>query len=303
MLKYYESDVFKRYRIVYNAATWYQFNNPALIFPAEREMRFSTPNAHIPFDYYPSVAAKCGIMGHNFAYLADIEEYYPFHFPLFLWEQKDYVTPLQRANLRAAHFMPDALVEVTREGLRSFLKVRGAEQGMEDYEEPLVTMETLGLLGVPRRDDMLLFFKELSEAREVTFRSFLETPYIFAFAGLATPPALNDNKEFGIRSREELTNVKVLVGSYVNAELTYEELSTRLNRAGYVTTSAGGGYKPETSVDLRWVNLDSAMERLKKVIAEYEHKAAHSSYYCYDDMAEALRRMYGGESTARQSYG
>jgi len=66
-------------------------------------MRFSTPNAQIPFDYYPSLAAKCGIMGHNFAYLADIVDYYPFNFPLFLWEreQKEYVTPLQRANLRA----------------------------------------------------------------------------------------------------------------------------------------------------------------------------------------------------------
>lgn len=80
---------------------WYQFNNPALISPEEREMRFSTPNAQIPFDYYPSLAAKYGNMGDNFAYLADIEDYYPYNSPLFRWEQKEYVTPLQRANLRA----------------------------------------------------------------------------------------------------------------------------------------------------------------------------------------------------------
>jgi hypothetical protein len=56
MLNYYESEIIRRYRIGYSAATWYQFNNPALIFPEEREMRFSTPNAQIPFDYYPSLA-------------------------------------------------------------------------------------------------------------------------------------------------------------------------------------------------------------------------------------------------------
>jgi hypothetical protein len=303
MQRYYESEAFTRFRIAYSAATWYQFNNPALIFPEEREMRFSTPNAQLPFDYYPSLMAKCGIMGHNFAYLADIEEYYPYNFPLFLWEQREYVTPLQRANLRAAHFMPDALVAVTREGLRSFLKARGVEQGMGDYEEPLVIMETLGLLGMPRRDDIPTFFKEMSEAEEATFRAFLETPYIFSVAGLATPPALNDNEAYGIRSRGALTHVKALVGRYVNTELTYEELNTELKGAGYTTYIGGEGYRPVDSVDLRRVNLDPALERLKRVIAEYEHKAAHSNYYCYADMADALRSIYEKEETARQSYG
>jgi len=74
MLKYYESEVFKSFKIEYDASTWYQFKNPALIYPAEREMRFSTPNSHINFDYYPSPLAKFGIIAHNFAYLADIEE-------------------------------------------------------------------------------------------------------------------------------------------------------------------------------------------------------------------------------------
>ena len=76
MQKYYESEVFKSFKIEYDASIWYQFKNPALIFPAEREMRFSTPNSRINFDYYPSLLSKLGITAHNFAYLADIEEYY-----------------------------------------------------------------------------------------------------------------------------------------------------------------------------------------------------------------------------------
>lgn len=76
MQKYYESEVFKSFKIEYDASTWYRFKNPALIYPAEREMRFSTPNSRINFDYYLSHSAKLGIMGHNFAYLTDIEEYY-----------------------------------------------------------------------------------------------------------------------------------------------------------------------------------------------------------------------------------
>jgi hypothetical protein len=152
--------------------------------------------------------------------------------------------------------MPDALVEVTREGFRSFLKARGVEQRMGDYEEPLVIMETLGLLGMPRRDDIPKFFKGVSEAEEAAFRAFLETPYLFSFAGLATSPVLNESTACGIRSRGVLTHVKALVGRYVNAELTYEELITRLKEAGYTTKIEGGGYRPVDAVDLRWLKLD-----------------------------------------------
>jgi hypothetical protein len=302
MLRYYETEVFKSFRIEYDPSIWYQFKNPALIYPAEREMRFSTPNAHLKFDYYPSILAKFGIMGHNFAYLADIGEYYHHNFSLFLWEQKEFITPLQRANLRAAHFMPDALVEVTREGLRSYLKARDEENGMGSYEGPLVIMETLGFMGIPRRDNILKFFKELSEAKESAFDIFLETPYILSFAGLATPPVLNADKKYGIRRREELTRVKNLINRYARAELTYEEISAVLKKKGYTTKIEDSSYKPEDSVDLRWIKLDSAMERVKKSISEYEHKAAHSNYYCYADMAHALRCIYEKEITAHKSY-
>ena len=78
MQKYYESEVFKSFKIKYDASTWYRFKNPAHIYPAEREMMFSTPNSHINFDYYPSFLSKLCITAHNFAYLADIEEYYRY---------------------------------------------------------------------------------------------------------------------------------------------------------------------------------------------------------------------------------
>jgi len=302
MQKYYESEVFKSFKIAYDAYTWYRFKNPALIFPAEREMRFSTPNSRINFDYYPSLLAKLGITAHNFAYLADIEKYYSHNFSMFLWEQKEFITPLQRANLRAAHFSPDAIVEVTKEGLRSFLKTRSEENGMGSYEEPLVIIESLGLMGMPRRDDIPKFFKEISEDKVAAFDKFLETPYIFSFAGLATPPVLNGDIKYGIRRRDELTYVKILIGRYVRGEMTYEGISKELEKLGYTTKIADSGYKPEDSVDLRWVKLDYAMERLKRIISEYEHKASNSSYYCYADMADALRKIYEKERTAYRSY-
>ncbi len=302
MQKYYESEVFKRFKIEYDASIWYQFKNPALIFPAEQEMRFSTPNSRINFDYYPSQLAKFGITAHNFAYLADIEEYYPHNFSMFLWEQKEFITPLLRANLRAAHFSPDAIVEVTKEGLRSFLKTRSEEKGMGSYEEPLVIIETLGLIGMPRRDDILKFFKEMSEDKESAFNEFLDTPFIFSFAGLATPPAFNTNKKYGIRSRAELTYAKNIISRYVRGETRYEEISEELEKLGYTTKIPDSGYKPEDSVDLRYVKLDYAIERVKRIISEYEHKASHSSYWCYADMADALRRIYEKERTAYRSY-
>jgi hypothetical protein len=300
MQRYYESESFKSFKIKYDVSTWYQFKNPALIFPVEREMRFSTPNTHIKFDYYPSLLAKCGITGHNFAYLADIEQYYPYNLSMFLWEQKEYITPLQRANLRAAHFIPDAVLAVTKEGLRSFLRAQGEERGMGSYEEPLVIIETLGLMGMPRRDDILTLFKEMSEDK--AFDIFLETPYIFAFAGLATTPGLNEDKKYGIRRRAELTHVKYLTGRYVKDEMGYEEIRTELEKVGYTTMIEDSSYKPEDSVDLRWLKLDYAIERVKKIISVYEHKASHSNYYCYADMADALRLLYEKERTACRSY-
>jgi len=81
------------------------------------------------------------------------------------------------------------------------LKAQDGEKGMSSYEEPLVTIEMLDLLGMPRREDILKFFKEMSED-----------------------------------------------------------------------------------------------------ISEYEHKASHSSYYCYVDMADALRRIYEKERTAYRPY-
>jgi hypothetical protein len=300
MHKYYEHEGFRNFRTEYDPSTWYEFKNPALIYPAERAMRFSTPNTQIPFDYYPSRLAKCGIMGHNFAYLADIGEYYPYTFPEFLGEQKEFITPLQRANVRAAHFMPDALVAYIKEGLRSFLQAKGENKGFGAYEDPLVILEMLGLMGMPRSDDILTFFKELSE--ENAFDTFLETPYIFSFAGIVTPPSLNDDKRYGIRRRDGLAYVKTLVSRYIKEEMGYNELSTELEKVGYTVTIGDEGYNPEDSVDLRWVKLDYAMERVKGVIAEYEHKAAHSNYNCYADLAEALKRIYEKEETVCSLY-
>lgn len=304
MRVYYESELFQSYKIAYDATTWYRFKNPALIFPEAREMRFSTPNAEIPFDYYPTEIAKLGINAHNFSYLADIEEYYPYNLSLFLWEQREYITPLQRANLRVAHFIPDALIEVTREGLRSFLRSRGRLEGLGSYEEPLIVIETLGLMGMPRRDDLPIFFKEVSEDRQagLALDAFFETPYLFSFAGLVTPPALNEDKRYGIRRRDELARIKQLMSRYVRGEQTVETLHGELRAVGYTTIPWDQRYKPEDAVDLRWIKLDYAQERVRKSIANYEHKAAHSSYYCYADLADALKRIYEKESTASKSY-
>jgi len=299
--RYYEHETFASYWIAYEPATWYQFKNPALIFPDERVMRFTTPNTAVPFDYYPSRVAKLGIVAHNFAYLADIAEYYPSNFPAFLDEQRAFITPLQRANLRAAHVIPDALVEVTREGLRSFLRTRGEHTaGLGSYEEPLAILETLGLMGMPRHDDLLTFFKELSETEGAAVQALFETPYLFSFAGLVTPPALNADRSFGIRNRAELTYIKGPLQQYVHAELTATELHAELGQLHYTTDVPG--YQPEESVDLRWVKLDAAMDRVKRTIATYEHKAAHAPFAYYADMVSALRRIYDREENARRAY-
>nr|QNO55462.1 hypothetical protein DEIOECNE_00012 [Methanosarcinales archaeon ANME-1 ERB7] len=43
----------------------------------------------------------------------------------------------------------------------------------------------------------------------------------------------------------------------------------------YTAMIEDSSYKPADSVDLRWVKLDYAIERVKKIISVYEHKASH----------------------------
>jgi hypothetical protein len=307
---YLEPDAFEGYRIVYEPTVWYRYRNPALIFPEAQEMRFSTPNPQVPFDYYPTELAKLGILAHNFAYLADIEEFYPNDFVGFLREQQRYVTPLQRANLRAAQFVPDAIVEVTRQGVQSFVQALGSAAAFGVYEEPLVMLETLGLLGMPRRDDVVRFFKDLHDAVPAAFAAFMATPILFSLAGLATAPALNEELGFGIRDREQLHHAKELVRAYACGERGYDEVTEELmrsgyssgNGSGYATRVEDGGYKPEQSVHLSWVRLDPALERVQRTIAEYERTAEQSEYCCYADMVAALKRIYEQERTVRQAY-
>ncbi|MGC9443706.1 MAG: hypothetical protein ACP5E9_02040 [Candidatus Methanospirareceae archaeon] len=299
---YLEPEAYAGYRIVYEPTVWYQSRNPALIFPEAHEMRFSTPNPRVPFDYYPTELAKLGILAHNFAYLADIEEFYPGNFVGFLREQQRYITPLQRANLRAAQVVPDAILEVTRQGVRSFVQALGAEAAFGVYEEPLVLLETLGSLGMPRRDDVLTFFKELHDAAPAAFKAFMATPFLFSLAGLATVPALNAEPGFGIKDRELLHHVKRFVLAYAYGELNHEKVNAELELAGYTTTVEDGGYQPEQSVHLSWVRLDPALERVQRTIAAYEQKAEQSEYYCYADLVTALKRIYEQEQTVRQAY-
>jgi hypothetical protein len=300
---YLEPEAYAGYRIVYEPTVWYQSRNPALIFPEAHEMRFSTPNRQVPFDYYPTRLAKLGILAHNFAYLADIEEFYSNDFPGFLREQQRYVTPLQRANLRAAQFVPDAIVEVTRQGVRSFVQAAGSDAAFGAYEEPLVLLETLGLLGMPRHDDVLKFFKELFDAAPTAFNAFMATPFLFSLAGLATPPAMNAEPGYGIKDRTLLHYAKDFVLAYASGKLSYEKVTAELMGLGYTPRVENGGYRPEQSVHLSWVRLDPALERVQRTIDEYERKAEQSEYRCYADMVTALKLLYEQEQTVRQAYG
>ncbi|HDS44684.1 MAG TPA: hypothetical protein ENN68_01060 [Methanomicrobia archaeon] len=299
---YLEPEAYAGYRIVYEPNVWYQNRNPALIFPEAHEMRFSTPNHRVPFDYYPTELAKLGILAHNFAYLADIEEFYPNNFVGFLREQQRYIMPLQRANLRAAQYVPDAIIEVTRQGVRSFVQAVGSAAAFGVHEEPLVLLETLGVLGMPRRDDVLKFFKELYDAAPRAFKAFMATPFLFSFAGLATVPVLNAEPGYGIRDRKLLHHAKALIGAYASGNWSYEAVNAELERVGYTTTVVDSGYSPEKSVHLNWVRLDPALERVQRTITEYERKAEQSEYCCYADMVTALKRIYEQEQTVRQAY-
>lgn len=362
MKRYFYSEIFDAFSITYDPTTWYGSRNPALIYPLEREMRFSTPNECVKFDYYQSFSSKLGIISHNFAYLADIYEFYNGDLRMFLVEQSRFITTIQRANLRIAHFVPDALVEVTAQGLRSFMRLKGliseasdenaesflssggaieheganaqkemrrgigadkkskkskkseagedmsamSDEAVErdsdgarrilssEYEEVLVLLETLGLMGMPRRDDVIAFFEELNEHSPEFVSVFLKTQN-FSYAGIVTPPWLNEDSRFGIRRRTSLIHAGGIIARMLERRMRREDAMSALeNFTVYLED-----FKPEEVVDMRWINLEIAMERVERSLRVYEHKASRrSSFHCYEDFSNALRRIYEREERA-----
>ena len=266
------------YKIIYDPKLWYKENCPCAVDILDFEIYFSTPNRIINFDFFPTKESKLGAMAHEaYGHVADFEQYYGTYYWISSHEDRKYCTPEQRANLRALHLLPNNLIHYIKElfysTVRAVKDLENIDINLGDYEEPFLTMEILGRCGLPRRDNIVEFLIELYEKTPVQFLKG------FIYTGLATPPHLNDEPRYGIRKYKDKKSFEKKLEKYLNSKskeppkiITYVD-----------------GYRPEYSVDLRWINKDRALEELDKVISIYQNNyRRHNTFYCFEDMYESL---------------
>lgn len=268
-------------RITYNSLLFYLGNAPAGI--NKDIFIFSTPNRAIPFDFFPSAQGKIGNIGHEaFGHLADYQQYHK-SWEDFVEECELFTSPEQRANLRVAYALPKAFFEHIKELRRSAFRHQIINPDLGKYEEAFTTIEALGRAGLSRRDNIPDFFKEVNENKG-TIDIYLEKIYIFALAGLAVPPNLNHETKYGIMTRDDLKTIKnKVVAKYVKGEIK------KIPKV--ITTN--DEYRPEYSVDLRWIAKEKALENLDNAISEWQNKSRrHNGFYCFEDMCESLKIMY-----------
>ena len=274
--------------IKYDPNRWYE-EKAGVTFSETGKMLFTTPNRVVDFDVYSSFQSKLFAVAHEkFGHIVDAKEYHGGDWIKTTDEFKTFITPEQRVNLRVAHLLPkelyDAQIEVIRKRF-NFSKMDPKELGK--YEMPLALIESLGRIGMQRNDDLLELFSKIQVVTEL-----LMGYDWFCFAGISTPPALNESKEYGIKRMYEFKESIDNIAQYLKGRIPHVKILEILKRLNYKTT-IDSDYKPEYSVGLTGINdLELALENLNRASSYWESVARHNNtYHAPEDMANALRSI------------
>lgn len=266
-------------RILYDPIIWFDYHWPASVVGCHT-IKFSTPNKAVPFDYYPNEKAKLGVIAHEaFGHPADRQQYYlDDHEGLFVHECETYVTPEQRANLHVMHISPNIMYERVAQDVHSDFRLKTYNSSLGGYEESLIALLTLGISGLPRRDNIVEYIKELNANASFSGRIFIHK---FLLAGLATPPNLNCETKYGIKTRNGLFEARQKVLNYIRG---------KINEPPKLITYTEDNYRPEYSIDLRWIDKAKTLEELEKAMSYWQNRfRRHNRFACFQDMYESLQ--------------
>jgi hypothetical protein len=281
-------------RVAYNPLIWRVTRYPVGLrllsgpWGSYAIIEFSTPNGIIYFDCFSYGEAKHGVLAHEIAHIID-DKHWKLDKQVLIRESEVYVTREQRAELIAFTAFPLGILHANRsliESTTQFIGYRPAD--LKEFLEPFVFIETLGRMGMPRTDDLPLFFREMKNTVEVPIErllgSYISTN-LYSLAGLVTSPGLNTSNSYGIKQSAGLYQSRQLLCDHLMGKLSSQELIQHLLALNYTTTIDGSicGYRPMEQIPLHLTDTH--------VISTMLDTLPQGPWECYNDMRRALEMI------------
>lgn len=274
--------------IEYNPANWRAsrqlvglrrvscMGKPYLIF------EFATPNKVLPFDCFPSLEAKQGVIAHEISHIID-DTKWNFSFKQLMFESNNFITREQRAELLAFVANPVAIYEANKALISSTARITGVD--MKDIKV-FAAVETLGRIGLERNDNLLYLFSVMQESAQVhrILEEYLSSN-VFSFAGLVTPPHLNHSKDYGIKRPSQLHLARKIIIEYLKNK-DRAVLKERLEALGYKVKEVK--HNPFQSIDLNNLNPILCKKNLENAL---EYFKIPSCWNCFNDLSHAVKQM------------
>lgn len=276
--------------IGYYPAKWYESHSLVAVYYGDQYfpdgyMSFSVPNAETPYEIYLSLEAKVGAAAHEkFGHMADFQQMAEAGgdiIPAYRWAE--WPSREQRTNLRTAFLFPKELHRAIDETLRSFVRWFSLPAfESESSFKALVTLEVLGLAGLPRRGDLPLFYRELDRATKGKVRRWC----------LYTTYSLTNSLQFR-QERLRTTELREALAAYLESHRA-EDLdifsSPRFRPDGDVESCL-------STVDLRWIDLGRAQKEMDEALVEaraFRKGEENEAFrWVYEDWVKALEAMSG----------
>lgn len=284
--------------VEYNPAIWRISRHPVGIrlisSPWEKIFifEFATPNFVIPFDCFPSIESKTGVMFHEIAHLID-DRRWGFDLRKLARDSSEYVTREQRAELLGFSGNPLGIFEANKALIESTMKKLGYDPAeLGEYLMPLAAVETLGRIGMERSDDIVGFYAEI-EANVFPVHTVLEeylAMNVFSLAGLTTEPGQNDSDAHGIKRSRDLASARVWLCEYLKGNIGIRNLEKKLGDLNYKVKidPAIQGYNPVSSIDLKHLDPVLAEKNISSAIQIFQYEVP---WKCFEDLLEALEKI------------
>ncbi len=286
-----------KFIVEYNPAIWRISHHPVGIRLVSSPwgkyliFEFATPNSVLPFDCFPPIEAKTGVMVHEIAHLID-DQRWGFDLRRLAVDSFEYVTREQRAELLGFAGYPLGIFEANKALIESTVKKLGVSPTeLGEYLRPLAAVETLGRIGMGRSDDLVRFYADIETFFPVhkILEEYLATN-VFSLAGLTTAPSLNNSDDYGIKKSKDLASTRIWLCEYLKGKIGIKDLEEKLGKLNYKVKvdSVIQGYNPISCLDFKQLSLKIAKKNITSALHVFLDE---SSWKCFGDLRTAMKEI------------